>query len=272
MTVAERTMTVEWLSVGNQRGERMRDALAPVLSASGDRLFTTTTYRGGADVLMLWGPGNPERAAIMREHIAAGGHCAVFDLAYWKRDVAMRVSIDAAHPQAVVMARELPGDRLRAAGVHIADTWDPEGHVLIAGLGEKARVQYGRDRVERWERHVAEAYQARGYRVYYRRKKSTGDGLYGVPPMEYGTIDDAVAGAALVATWHSNVAVDAIRLGVPVICQDGAAAAVCGNGLPTNPVPLPSTTRLRFLQNLAYFNWEARESGAMWRFISGLLR
>ena len=40
-------------------------------------------------------------------------------------------------------------------------------------------------------------------------------------------IDQALTGCSLVVTWHSNVAVDAIRMGIPVVCRDGAAAAVC---------------------------------------------
>jgi hypothetical protein len=52
-------------------------------------------------------------------------------------------------------------------------------------------------------------------------------------------IEHVLAGASLVVTWHSNVAVDAIRLGIPVICREGAAAAVCPSELGADdPRPL----------------------------------
>jgi hypothetical protein len=85
-------------------------------------------------------------------------------------------------------------------------------------------------------------------------------------------IDQALAGASLVVTWHSNVAVDAIRLGLPVICRDGAAAAVCPSDFrTTDPQPLPASVRDRFLANLAWFQWSNSEAAAFWPWAQEML-
>jgi hypothetical protein len=109
-------------------------------------------------------------------------------------------------------------------------------------------------------------------RVLYRRKQFDAPIPPGVPLAGMGPIDDLLLGASLVITWHSNVAVDAIRMGIPAVCRDGAAAAVCPSQLPVEPVPLPIEVRDRFLSNLAWFQWNpATESKAMWTWLQELL-
>ncbi len=184
------------------------------------------------------------------------------DLAYWSRDRKVRVTIDAPHPQAVVMARDLPETRLAADRPVTADLWDPRGPLVIAGLGRKAMIQYGAQVIE-WEKAVRTAAAGAGRRVVY-RDKPRGSAL---------PIEAALKGASGVATWHSNVAVDAIRLGIPAVCRDGAASAVCPSELPTVQVPLDSAVRDRFLRNLAWFQWDpATEGEACWRFLDGVLQ
>ncbi len=198
----------------------------------------------------------------MRRQLAAGGHVLACDLAYWDRQRKVRVSIDAAHPQAWVMTRDWPRDRWQADGLRTEDAWNPDGPVLLAGIGEKARVQYGAA-VEPWEARIIAECRRRGRTVVLRPK----------PRVAAIPIDQALRGCGVCVTWHSNVAVDAIRLGIPVICQDGAAAAVCASDLSpdTMPHPLDPTVRDRFLANLAYFQWAPTEAAGCWRFLRTLL-
>ncbi len=99
--------------------------------------------------------------------------------------------------------------------------------------------------------------------------------VYRPKPRETGhPIEDVLAGCSLLITWHSNVAVDAIRMGIPVICRDGAPAAVCPSGLSSDPPsPLSADVRDRFLINLAWFQWgwAPIEAQGCWTFLQELL-
>jgi hypothetical protein len=221
----------------------------------------TTCYRGGADWLVLWGPGAPDRREPMRRQLAAGGRVIALDLSYWDRPTKFRVSIDAAHPQAWVLRGDWPMSRWDASGLACESAWDPRGPVIVAGIGDKARIQYGRQ-VADWETAMTLEARRRGYRVVYRPKLRH----------QLTPIETALRGAAAVITWHSNVAVDAIRLGVPVICRDGAAAAICpSQWTDGRPEPVADDLRRRFLANLAWFQWAPTETSGYWAFLRDLL-
>ncbi len=238
-------------------------ALARSAPHVGLDLTTSDTYDASAAWLVLWGPGRPDREALIRQQVAAGGHAICLDLAYWSRAVKVRISIDAPHPQAWVMRRPLSRSRWLADPAPVAEQWNPDGPIVIAGLGRKATVQYG-PAVEGWEAGMRASCRMRwpARRVVDRPK----------PLVPDPQIDRALAGASLVITWHSNVAVDAIRLGIPVVCRDGAAAAVCPAQLPNDPHPLPVEVRDQFLANLSWYQWDlAREADACWRFLQETL-
>ncbi len=264
--------TVELLSFTpqSQRADTLFANLARTAPAH-VRALPQRTYRGGADWLVLWGPGHPARVGPMRQQLAAGGHVIACDLSYWDRDHKVRVSIDAPHPQQWVMRRDWPTSRCTADRIAVTNAWQPEGPVIVAGIGDKARVQYGAA-VEQWEATQIAVARARGRDVQYRPKRA-GTLPRGTTPARVGPIELALRGASLVITWHSNVAVDAIRLGIPVICQDGAAAAVCPSAFPAagEPQPLPVGVRDRFLANLAWFQWAPGEAPQLWTWLGEVL-
>lgn len=247
-------------------------AVKQASTQAGVRVVSTPRYQGRSDVLMLWGPGAPDRFEAMRAQVAAGRHVVALDLAYWHRDTKIRISIDAAHPQRWVMRRDWPMHRFAADRVPVSETWNPQGPVIVAGIGRKARVQYGADVVERWETEMLHAAAARwGRPVRYRRKQLDAPIPDGATLASDQPIDRVLAGASLLITWHSNVAVDAIRLGIPVVCRDGAAAAVCGSTLPDVPRPLDPWVRDRFLANLAWFQWQPTEARTFLRWLPEVL-
>lgn len=259
-------MTVEVLTAepATDRARLALAGLAKAAKAAGLSVVHTGRYASAAPWLLLWGPGAPDRADAIRKHVADGGRALALDLAYWSRHVKVRVSVDAPHPQAVVMARDLPGTRLALDRPPTADLWDPSGPVVVAHIGRKAQIQYGAQ-VKEWEAHQAAVAGVLGRKVVHREK----------PRGPAVPIDEALAGASAVVTWHSNVAVDAIRLGIPAVCQEGAAAAICPSGLGVTqemPRPLAPGLRDRFLQNLAWFQWDpAREGRAFWAFMAEAL-
>lgn len=244
------------------RAAEMLTALIGASGASGIELTSTNRYVGDSPLLLFWGPGAPERSAIMRQHVANGGRAIALDLAYWSRATKVRVSIDAAHPQAWVMKRELSMSRLLIDRPPVGHVWKPTGPIIVAGIGQKAKAQYG-EQVDIWEAAMIEACLERWPdRAVIKRPK---------PRFTGPQIDGELKGASLLITWHSNVAVDAIRMGIPVVCKDGAAAAVCPSELPDVPAPLPIEVRDKFIANLSWFQWAPSEARAMWNFLRELL-
>ncbi len=248
-------------------------ALTRSAASAGIKLTSTETYRGGARVLVVWGPGHPSRVEPMRRQLAAGGHVVALDLSYWQRDRKFRIAIDAAHPQAWVMRQAWPTSRFVNDHVPVSNTWQIDGPVIVAGLGVKARVQYGAAAIDAWEAAMITAARHHGRTVKYRRKKVDACVPAGVELAADGPIDRVLAGASLLVTWHSNVAIDAIRLGIPVVCRDGAAAAVCPSLYPYDPRPLPTDVRDQFLANLAWFQWDTtpQEARGCWAFLREVL-
>ncbi len=267
-------LTVELLSFANpsSRSLAVMSALQRGVPAT-VRLRPTTQYQGHSQVLVLWGPGGPDRFEPMAQQIAKGGHVLALDLSYWQREKKFRVSIDAPHPQQWVMRRDWPATRVTVDRIAVQDKWKPAGPVIVAGIGRKARVQYG-DAVERWEAQMMATAASRwpDRRILYRKKQVDAPVPSGVAEASTRPIEDVLAGSSLVITWHSNVAVDAIRLGIPVICQDGAAAAVCASSFDAaDPAPLDSAVRARFLRNLAWFQWSPNEARQFWAWVPEVL-
>lgn len=264
-------LTVELLSFSPASSRAMDILRALHRTMPGSRV--STEYRGESDVLVLWGPGAADRWPVMQAQVAKGGHVLALDLAYWQRDRKFRVSIDAAHPQAWVMRQQWPGDRLKADRVPIGNVWKPNGPMIVAGIGRKARQQYG-DAVDLWERQMIALARERWpeRRILYRRKQADAPVPSDVPLTGDRPIDQVLSGASLLITWHSNVAVDAIRLGIPVICRDGAAAAICPSSLAErDQEPLPPHVRDQFLRNLAWFQWSQQEGRQFWAWVPKVL-
>lgn len=257
----------------NPRAAEMFQALMAAAPSVGVTVWNGNAYFGDHAWLMFWGPGAPPRADALRRHVECGGRVLAFDLAYWHRDRKVRVSFDAAHPQRFVMAKALPTDRFMADGIAVTNEWNEDGPIVIAGLGGKARVQYGADRVDEWEADMMRVCAAKWpKRIIYRPKKA--DSLaptWARHVDRRDRIEDVIRGASLVITWHSNVAVDAIRMGIPVVCRDGAAAAVCRSTVDDRPMPLDNDVRTKFLSNLAWFQWAPREAAECWRFAAEML-
>jgi hypothetical protein len=210
---------------------------------------------------MSYGLGHPERMRWTEAHVAGGGRLIGWDMGYWSRDVAMRVTVDAGHPRALPL---MPGDRWEAAGIALREDFDPNGPVVLVGMGRKSRAQFGLVGQE-WEARALDRIRGAypGRPVIYRPKKP--ESLAGCPSAE-GVIEDVLRGASLVVCRHSNVAVDACIAGVPVVCEDGAAVALYGSDL-SAPVNPDREQRRRFLQNLAWWQWQPNEAEGAWRFL-----
>lgn len=224
----------------------------------------TPGYRGKSRFLMLYGPGALTRVPVIRKHVSRGGRVAMWDLGYWDRERSMRLSFDTLHPTAEHLAAVPAGERRRFA---LREDADPAGPIVLVGLGAKSNRAWGLDALE-WERaKLADLRQRFPGREVLWRPKGGKPQPFGKLRMDYSTpIDQLLKGASLVVCRHSNVAVDACVAGVPVECDDGAAAALYrGDPNPTRE------QRAEFLRRLSWFEWSRDHAPAAWAFIQGAI-
>lgn len=239
----------------------MLQAMIDAAPKVGVRCIVTEAHKNAAPLLMSYGLGHPERRIQTEAHVAGGGRLIGWDMGYWNRDVAMRVTVDSGHPRGIP---DMPAYRWDAARIGLRNDFDPAGPIVLVGIGRKSRTQFGLVGQE-WEARTLMAIRSAhpGREVIYRPKQP--EVLVGCMSAE-GEIADVLRGASLVVCRHSNVAVDACIAGVPVVCEDGAAVALYGSDL-SAPVNPDREQRRRFLQNLAWWQWQPSEAVQAWRFL-----
>lgn len=252
-----------------EKGQRILKAMAKAGPSCGIEIDFTRAYRGGSDWLMIYGLGHQVRGKYFKKHVAQGGHAICWDLGYFGREQSksfpMRLSIDQAHPQAWM--KTMLSDRWDAANISLRSDYNPSGPIVLAGTGNKERNRLGLSGCE-WEENKFKEIRAvyPSTPIIYRPKGNSKEPLGDCIVASEGKIEDVIRGASLVVVKHSNVAVDACIAGIPVVCEDGAAASLYGNDLykPLNP---SEAERYQFLCNLAYWQWRSEEASACWHFI-----
>lgn len=241
-----------------RRAERFMSAMSEAGPAGSD---VTSTYGGRRRCLMIYGPGAARKLPIIKQHIAAGGRVAMWDLGYWNREDAMRLSVDRLHPTAeqLAMAPDGPGRREFVLRQDASES----GPVLLIGLGGKSVIAYGLETMG-WERRKVKelAKRFRDRPIHWRPKGRRGIPLPFAKMVTDTPIEQALRGCSLVVCRHSNCAVDAAVAGVPVECEDGAALALYQG----NPAPTPEQ-RAEFLRRLTWWEWSRFEAPQAWEWV-----
>lgn len=244
-----------------RRGRNIMQAMVDAAPEVGIRCIVTQRYGNHAPLLMSYGLGHSGRRPQTQAHVAGGGKLIGWDMGYWDREVSMRCTVDRDHVRAMP---DMPLDRWQMTGIALREDFDPRGPIILVGIGCKSRTQFGLNGQE-WELRMLDSIRRAypGRNVLYRPKKP--ERLAGCASVD-GEIEDVLRGASLVVCRHSNVAVDACIAGVPVVCEDGAAVALYGSDL-RKPVSPDHAQRLKFLQNLAWWNWKPTEAVNAWKFL-----
>jgi hypothetical protein len=231
--------------------------------------------RRGA-ILVLYGLGAADRLPWARSHHERGGHFVALDAGYWDRKSEhrkFRVTVDDFHCPGLIMRGPDPGpERLRDSGIFIQGTGNPAGHIVLVGNGPKSGSCGAQGWADRKSREIRALFPGRP--ITYRPKRS-----YIEPGVVYDNIaigdriENVLEQASLVVCRHSNVAVDACRAGVPVVCDDGAAACIYPSRLEDKDKQPSIEKRAEFLRRLAWWQWNIpeMESGAFWRWLTGML-
>lgn len=233
-----------------------------MLAEAPPKTVACSRYIGRRRGLMLYGPGSPEKLPMVRRHLKAGGRVAMWDMGYWERRDAMRLSIDGLHPTAEQLALAPPGPGRRS--FDLREDADSAGPILLVGLGPKSVFAYGLGHLHAWERAKVADLRLRypGREIVWRPKGRQPLPLMDLPLRHGMPIEDALRGCSLVVCKHSNVAVDACVAGVPVECEGGAALALYGE----TPAPTREQ-RAELLRRLSWWEWSRFETEAAWRWI-----
>jgi hypothetical protein len=261
---------------GNKRARHVARSMAAGLHRCGVPYVERSQFRGvEADVAVAYGWVHEP---IFSAYRAAGAHYLFWDLGYWGRrpkgapeDGYHRLAVDdwdtAAH-----MQRKCPWDRFQRLGLTIGDGPREDRDVLVAGMSPKAAMTHGYD-YGQWERQACTvlARICPGVPVVTRPKPNK----RAIPQV---TIEQMLQTARLLVTHHSNAAIDALLLGVPVYAVKGvgrlASSDVLDADAVKHPYELDRLARLRLLADVAYAQWTPTEmcSGEAWQHAFSILR
>lgn len=244
------------------------------------RIVTSAWHVRPDAVLMLYGLGGADRLPVAQQHMARLGKLVAFDLGYWHRKEPVRhfrVSINGFHCPQLVMRHPLRAnpERWEQSGLTLQKAGgDPDGPVLLVGNSPKSNAVGATGWTQAKAQEIRRALP--GKAIVYRPKPQRPPER-GVDFDEIaidGPIEELLQRASLVVCRHSNVSVDACRLGVPVVCDDGAAAAIYPRSLMDRDAQPDIKTRKRFLQQLAWWQWSTDEvmGPQFWAWLEGVLR
>lgn len=247
----------------NTRAKRI---LSAYRAAAPSYVRASSHYTGTAPVVVVYGPGHPARQVYLRRHLSQPGHRAVLlDMAYWDRTNSLRMSVDRLHPSFSDIYASPAQPRFP---IVLREDAKPTGPVMLVGMGQKSLTALGIQGLK-WETDALRRIHARwpGVRVMYRPKGPPLPlPLPGCTLSHGDPIADALRGMRAVVCRHSNVAVDACVAGVPVLCEDGAAAALYSRTF--EPTRLQ---RADFLARLSWWEWSADQAPGFWSMVERVL-
>jgi hypothetical protein len=241
------------------KAEAMIAAIANAARTNGDLVRETNSYHGESEILVLYGVGAPVNDEARKRQVKSGRRVLMWDLAYFERTKYLRCSINHDHPQAFLDATPNDPTRWQELKIPLRDTYDPDGHIVLVGLGAKSRAYLHE---QEWEALRLSELRKRfpGRRIVYKPKP-------GSPVLkldcefvaQMAPIEDVLNHAFLVSCRHSNVACDAAIAGVPFECTDGAAMWL-------RDKPYTRENRLDFLRRLAHWQYRPDEDAQAWAF------
>ncbi|MDE2470755.1 MAG: hypothetical protein KGL35_18925, partial [Bradyrhizobium sp.] len=251
----------------SRRSLLVAEAMAQGVAAAGDRASLIPGLKDQPvthDAAVASGWGCPRLFEAYRQ---AGKHFVYADLGWWDRKSPgsayggfHKVVVDAREPNGY-FRRNLPASRFERFDVAI-QPWRRSGsHILLAGMSEKSAGTRGYGPQE-WERATIEAIRTITVRPIVYRPKPSWLGATPIPGAWYSgpeeTIERALRDCWLVATLHSNVAVDALLAGIPVNAREGVATDF-STPLAKIESPLYPDGREGLMADIAWIQWSLAE-------------
>jgi hypothetical protein len=242
----------------------MLKAIARAARDAGDEVVETKVYQGKSDWLVLFGVGAAVHDQARRAQLKRGGRVLIWDLGYFgrvKQTGFLRASFDQDHPQHLLDRTAPEPSRWAHHGIALREDADPNGFILLVGLGPKSRKYLHETN---WEERALSSLRVRfpQRQILHRPKPNHEFQKLHCERDADTPIDVLLKRCSLVVCRHSNVAVDAVIAGVPFETADGAATWLATR-------PFTPEHRLDFLRRLAWWQWQATEAAAAWSFLKG---
>lgn len=258
-----------------QKAKSFLDALRRAAQANALPVTAGPEYRD-CQILITYGLGGADRLPVATRHMGYGKGLVAFDLGYWDRSLPLnerkfRVAINGFHPKNVMSGATPSPERWLASGLTIAPDRAVPGPIMLVGNAPKAIAVGAAGWTSKKSRELRAAFP--GARILYRPKpKRPREAGVMFDELSTGCIQSELNRVSLVVCRHSNVAVDACRMGVPVVCDDGAAACIYPQHLQDYKKQPDFARRCEFLHRLAYWQWSAEEAEQFWFWLVGILR
>lgn len=218
---------------------------------------------------------------IFNTYRTTPGLTAVYvDLGYWGRKLGgqlegyHKVSVNARHPTAYFQrVQHDERRRLTEFGIRFGKFRKGGKHILLAGMGDKAAAAEGY-RPEEYERlAIAELRKYTDRKIIYRPKPSWQQAMP-IDGTEFSNckqdLSEVLADCYCIVTHHSNVGVDGVIQGIPVITQEGVATVMGREHFSQiNDLLYPEEGREQWVNDICYTQWRPSEmrAGHCWRYL-----
>lgn len=265
----------------NHNARKTCGAMAEGIMAVGHKAVIrrdTEDRMDGFDASVFWGFTSPCQN-LVRACQTKGIPWIFIDLGYWRRELNYyKVCVNSRHPTAYFQKTPRPPDRFARLGLEVGEVEiKGDNYILLAGMSGKAAWAWKLENQEYEVKTAAELSKLTTRRIVYRPKPN-----WAASKAIPGTVYDkttplhmALLKTHCVVTHHSNVAIDATLMGIPVLCKYGAASVLYPYELQRVDTiqPLSRAARLQWAADVAYCQWSLHEmrTGVCWRNVLSVL-
>jgi hypothetical protein len=183
------------------------------------------------------------------------------DLAFWSRESHLKLALGGRWSP--LADWDYDESRLKRHRIVIGPSRTPGRRILVCGMSAKAAGTWGLE-PEEWERATVQRLIAAGASSVIYRPKPTWPDAKPIARAKYDSgaeIDATFPNVDAVVSHHSNAAVDALAVGLPIYVETGIAKAL---SVPTlegaiEAKALDRETRESFLRQVAWHQWTLDE-------------
>lgn len=270
---------VIWQGRSGHRARVVSEAMSKGIKRVSGRaeVLSEANYSGttSGTVAVFYGlQGNLAR--IFKDYVSAGKKAVYIDLGYWQRHQDGRYSgyhklcVNSRHPTEYFQKHAHDDRRWKALGLQEELPWRRGEQIVIAGMSEKAARAEGFS-AQQWERQAVAELRKYTQRPIVYRPKPNWPGATPINGTAFGDktlpLQVALKDCHALVTHHSNAALEALMLGVPVFSISGVATAMGRTDLSMIETPTYPETRRQWAQDIAYTQWTLAEmeKGLPWR-------